>query len=108
MRAALLLLLLACDEADPCVPMCAAAASLYGDCLRASGLDWPAAGYTDRADFLDACDTWAWEQRALEEAEDASGRTDRACAAREAALTDPEATCDTFTEFDWSGPLSGS
>jgi hypothetical protein len=101
MRPLLLSLLLGCGDADdPCVPLCAAAADRYGACLEAGGADWPAAGYDDRADFLDACHTWAWEARLLEADAGEDGAVDRTCRTRRAAIADGD--CDTFTSIDWS------
>ena len=105
---ALPLLLLACAEADPCPAMCVAAADTYGECLETQDLDWSAAGYADRRDFIDACETWAWEQRVLEEAEDAPGRTDRACRQRTQTLHQGAPPCETYAALGWSDPLSGS
>ena len=83
----ILLILLACTpEPEPCDDMCAAAAVHTADCLAADELDWPAAGYDDEADFLDACATWAWELRVLD--------VDPECAAREQALSAGELSCE--------------
>ncbi len=99
-----LLLAGACAEPDVCTPMCEAAASLYGGCLRDWGADWEAAAYTDEADFLDACTTWAWEMKQLERDADEIGATDETCEEREAAFADENATCDAFTGIDWHNP----
>jgi hypothetical protein len=109
--AALLLALSACaDPADPCAPMCAAAASAYGACLDPDGEgaeapEWEAAGYADRQDFLDACDTWAWEQRLIADEEGAPERVDAACAQREDALRTAADPCAAFSGMEWSAPL---
>jgi hypothetical protein len=100
----LLALLAACAEPDACTPMCAAAGQLYGGCLQDWGADWEAAAYADEADFLDACDTWAWEMHQLERDAGRTGATDAACAEREAALTADDATCESFTGIDWHTP----
>jgi hypothetical protein len=87
--------------------MCVHAAELYEPCLIEWGLDWPAAGYDDRAHFLGSCDTWSWEmaqvhrdalRRGLTEERDWLVNT---CDARSAAFSAPEATCDDYTSVDW-------
>lgn len=100
----LLAFLLACNPApDPCEAMCAAAADLYGTCLESWALDWSAAGYEDQADFLDRCETWAWEARLLEADAGQDGAVDAACEERE--LTFGEAldplTCEAYTTIAW-------
>ncbi len=101
----------ACDptpEPDPCAEMCEAAAVLYGGCLRDWGAGWEAAGYDDEADFLDACNTWAWELRLLEEDAvergviEETGQIDGICLARRDAFTAEDATCSTYTSIDWN------
>ncbi len=101
----LALMIAGCAEPaeDPCAPMCAAAASLYGACLEDWGADWAAAGYADGADFQDACETWAWEQRLLEDEAGQQGVVDATCLEREALFT--EGTCEDFTAVDWSAAL---
>ena len=98
----LLLALLSCADTapDPCPDMCRAGASLYGGCLESWGLDWSAAGFEDDADFLEVCETWAWEMRMLEEAAGESGTVDATCEERDALFTDGD--CDDFTGVDWS------
>lgn len=96
--------------ADPCLPMCAAAAALYGRCLDEAGADWAQAGFEDADDFTDSCETWAWEMRRLEaDAVDrghtaAQGALDAACADRDAAMRAVDATCAAYTGIDWSEP----
>ena len=101
----LLLGLLACQAGpDPCVPFCEAAADAEAACLSASDLDWSALGYADREDWLDSCQTWAWEQRAL--ARDADARAedvDAACQAQESAME--EGGCAMIQSFDWNDPI---
>lgn len=109
-RAAALFGLSACADPDPCAPMCAAAATAYGACLDPDGEggappDWGAAGYDDRRGFLDACDTWAWEQRLIAEEEGAPDRVDAACAQREEALRAADDPCSAFSALEWSAPL---
>lgn len=99
-----------CGGADPCAPMCAAAAAAYGACLDPDGAggappDWSAAGYDDQQGFLDACDTWAWEQRLIAEAEGADDRVDAACADRAEALTAAGDPCAAFSAMEWAAPL---
>lgn len=106
-------LLLACARApDPCTDMCGSAATLYGGCLESWGLGWSAAGYADQADFLDRCQTWAWEERLLEARAvrqgqaGAEGSVDATCTERDAAFTaaaaDPEALqCAVYTDIAW-------
>jgi len=96
---------LACAPApDPCAAMCDGAASLYGGCLGEWGADWPAAGYADEADFLDACATWAFQMRALEVDAGRTGDVDAECAAREATFAADDATCEDYTTLDWNSP----
>jgi hypothetical protein len=90
------------DGAEPCEGMCDAAARVYGGCLTEWGTDWAAAGYADRADFLDACDTWAWEMRLLEDRAGSSGEVDAVCAEQEATLSG--GGCDAFLDVDWNAP----
>jgi hypothetical protein len=90
-------------ESDPCPEMCASAAALYGGCLADWGADWMAAAYADEDDFLDACDTWAFEMRELE-GEQHEGETSDACVDRAAVFSSEEAACDDFTGLDWSLP----
>lgn len=106
----LLLGLHACAQPDPCAPMCEAAAAAYGACLDSDGAggappDWAAANYDDRRDFLDACETWAWEQRLIAEEEGAPDRVDAACAQREEALRAAADPCAAFSAMEWSAPL---
>ena len=89
---------------DPCTAMCAAAADLYGGCLSSWGADWEAAAYEDEADFLDACATWAWEERQLEAEAGHVGSVDTVCEERERQFAAEDATCDDFTSLDWSAP----
>lgn len=94
------LLLLACARPDPCADMCLEAEALYGACLGDWGASWSDAGYADGDDFIDACETWAWEMRRLERAGGDRGWTDETCAVREARFA--QGTCSDFTETDWN------
>jgi hypothetical protein len=95
-----------CGEAVPiaCADMCHAAAVLYGACLDDWGVGWEAAGYADESDFVDACDTWAWEQAVLERDAGREGQLEATCEARRSRLEG--GTCDDFTEIDWEAPLA--
>jgi len=100
-------LALGCGDPDPCTPMCAAATDLYGRCLDDWGVGWSAAGYDNAGDFRDACETWAWEMQHLErEARRrdpaVKGQVDATCRTRRDRFSDPDATCEDFTEIDWS------
>lgn len=101
------LLLLACGrDPDPCVEMCAAAAPLQAACLEAGGLEWASTTYEDEQDYVERCETWAWELRLLERDAGERGAVDRVCDEREAALAaaleDPEAPdCDVLAGIDW-------
>lgn len=96
-----LLVLGACaEQADPCVPMCRAAADLYGGCLEGWGVEWTSAGYDDEEHFLESCETWAWSTRVLEEDAGESGQIDAICRDRRALFEDGE--CADFTSTDWS------
>jgi hypothetical protein len=92
--------------------MCTEAAAAYGACLTeapGSSPAWENAGYNDEQGFLDACDTWAWEQRLLARAAEGRRRGDAkvnaACAEREAALRGADDPCAAFNAEDWSAPL---
>lgn len=90
----ILLLLLACDPPDACVPMCVAARERFAACLEEEGLEWgPAVGYADAADYDDWCATWAWELRQLGQAD--------TCAAR--IPTFETGTCDDY-HAAWETP----
>ena len=88
LRPPLLLVLVlapACAPPDMCDAMCDAALDRYGGCLADAGMEWGAGvGYTSEADFLNWCDTWVWEQRALDNAEQCATNlpvlTDGTCA----------------------------
>ena len=99
-----MLLLLACADPVPveCTSMCSAAADLYGGYLEDWGVGWPEAGYSDRQDFLDRCEVWAWEMRLLEEDAGVSGHLEQVCIEREELLSSPEAICSDYTNIDWS------
>ena len=88
------------EPPDPCTPMCAAATTLYGSCLDGWGAAWTDAGYEDEADFLDACETWAWSARLLEDEAGETGRIDATCRERTVQYTD--GTCEDFLATDWS------
>lgn len=68
------------------------------------GTDWAAAGYDDEGAFVESCDTRAWEMRKLEADAGHDGATDAVCASRAEAFNAPDATCDTYTNIDWSAP----
>jgi len=114
LRSALLLVTLTtcADDGVPeaCVEMCAAGAAVYGACLEDWGVSWAEAGHEDRSDFLGSCETWAWEMSLLEAdavdrgAPGAEGATAEACDERRAALRAPDATCEAWTDVDWSTP----
>ncbi len=98
LRRLLPLLAAACAaEPDPCAPMCEAAADAYAACLEGWGADWPAAGYEDRADYVDRCATWAWEMRLL--ADEAA--VDATCERRAADLAGAEDPCAAWQAIDW-------
>lgn len=78
---ALLPLLLGCAPDDGCAATCDVALARYEACLPEWGLEWGVA-YEDAADFRNWCDTWAWEQRQL-------GQADR-CAEVTGALEDAD------------------
>ena len=101
MRVILLMWVMGCAQAtDPCDAMCTAAAQLYGSCLSDWDADWTAAGYSDESDFIDACDTWAWEMRLLESEHGGAGAVDATCSERTVQFSD--GTCSDFTETDWN------
>ena len=99
----MILFLVGCSTApDPCTTMCENAATLYGGCLSTWGADWEAAGYADEDEFLDACATWAFEMRQLEDDAGKTGETDQTCEDRAATFAAEDATCDAYTGIDWS------
>jgi hypothetical protein len=99
-----LLTLFACGGLpDPCEQMCEAAAQVYGRCLTAEGLDWNAAGYEGIEDYLDACDTWAWEKRLIEDTDPLEeGRLDAVCRSRTSKLEG--GGCQDYYDIDWDQP----
>lgn len=105
MRIGALLLLLACGgDDDACLPFCEAAADAQAACLSASDLDWTALGYDNRDDWLEACQTWAWEQRQLaRDAGASASAVDDACQERESAMDG--GGCAEIQSFDWSDPV---
>lgn len=105
MRLVSLLALLACDAPpEACAQACAAAAVAMQGCLAEDGLGWEAAGYADEAAFLDACDTWAWEQLQLaREAGQGRAALGEACEVRAEDIE--QGTCEEFMALDWNHPL---
>jgi len=94
-------LLAACNTPpDPCTSMCATATDRYGSCLAEWDVAWEAAGYADANDFRDACDTWAWTSRHLEEDAQQDGAVDQMC--RDYSSQLGGGTCDDFTAIDWA------
>lgn len=59
---------------------------MQGECLAADGLGWEAAGHADEADYIDACETWAWEQVRIDRASGRRGATGPDCEARTALV----------------------
>lgn len=100
-RLLLVFVLVGCGSSvpAPCEEMCAQAAVLYGGCVEEWGLDWPAVGYADSSDYVESCETWAWEAELLTRGQD---WTEATCAERAADFAAPDATCDTYTAVDWS------
>ena len=96
------LLSCAAEETDVCTTMCSAAESLYGDCLSSWGAGWEAAGYDDANEFAEACETWTFEMRTLEEEAGKMGATSETCETRAFAMTATDATCAAFTDTDWN------
>lgn len=93
--------LVGCQEPpEVCAQMCVHAAEVYGQCLEEAGGDWSAAGYADRADFLDACETYAWELLLIERDEGGDGgATEQLCRSRRELLDG--GSCEDFTGLDW-------
>ena len=99
------------DAVDPaCAAMCATAGEAYGACLADWGVDWSAAGLEDEADYVDRCETWAWEMGVLERDARARGEavprgaTEAACVERDSLLSAEGATCTDLTAIDWTVP----
>lgn len=105
MKILLLFSLSACDGAeDACAPFCRAASDAQAACLAASDLDWEALGYADQDDWLESCQTWAWEQRQLaRDAGVSAGAVDAACQAQEGAMEG--GGCSEIQSFDWNDPV---
>jgi len=83
------LLLAACADTDVvvCSAMCDAALDRFEACLDEGGQDWGASvGYENPTDYTNACETFAWELRELDQAD--------SCAARRATFED--GTCDDY------------
>ncbi len=111
MRLLLLTAMIACDPVPAeCPAMCVTAAESLGPCLEERGLSFESYGYSDAADFQDACETWAWEQgRMGAKASPAQGGGRQArdtlaarCEALEQTFT--SGTCDEQLGVDWSNP----
>jgi len=101
-NALLFVVLVGCSPgADPCVPMCAQAAEVYGECLEGEwDTDWAAAGYDDAADFASGCETYTWELRLLDEDAGGDGTSvDAMCRDRDRVLD--SLSCDEWTELTW-------
>ena len=89
--------------------MHAEATALYGGCLEDWGVDWDAAGYADEEAFEGSCATWAWEMQLLEDdaterGEASGGELEALCVERRDALSDEDATCQTYTDLEWGAP----
>lgn len=103
----ILLFFLACQTVPAeCELMCKSAADTYGACLDGWGLDWEAAGYADKEDYLESCRTWAWEQGQLLTEAGQRGGLASGCATREADIE--AATCEEYADINWSAPVSGA
>lgn len=91
-------------EADPCSAICPDATERFEECLSEWGLSWgPAAGFEDRGDHLNWCQTWAEEERQLARTSSdpraAGALLDARCADLAAEL--PGAPCaDYWATFD--------
>jgi hypothetical protein len=105
-----LLALLACasdPQPDPCEDMCAVAAAVQCGCIDSWGADWPDVGFEDQQDYFQACQTWAWEMRLLEDdavdrgALDAPGAVDSLCRDRAQTLEKGDLGCAQFSALDW-------
>ena len=107
-----ILLLSACAGVEapaPCTLFCQSAADLYERCLDEWGLGWSEAGYEDEAAYLHSCQTWTWEQAqfeadALGQGEEVEGRLHQSCVDNTLLFSASNATCATYTDFDWSRP----
>ena len=102
MKQIMLVLALGCAQQadDPCDAMCAEAAEVYTHCLEDWDADWNAAGYSDEADFIDACDTWVWEMRLIAEEHGDADTVDATCTERAERFS--EGQCNDFTDIDWN------
>lgn len=89
----MILFLLACGVPEACDAMCARAADGEAACLDERQLTWASAGYADRADFLDRCDTWAWEEVRL-----SGSATAEICAERRDSM---DGTCAAYEALAW-------
>lgn len=95
-----------------CETFCQSAVDLYGACLEEWSLDWSDAGYADADAYLHSCETWAWEQAQFEldslrqGQDEVAGRLHQVCVDSTLLFSGLDATCATYTDFDWSNPYS--
>ncbi len=100
------LLLSSCDPAvDACDGMCQAAANAQEACLSEWEAQWVDFGYADKPDYLNACDTWAWEMDLLQkdaQPNDATSTAQEICLERHNWLGSETFTCESWLSIDWN------
>ena len=95
---------IACDQAIPesCVTACARATAFHASCLAEAGSSFADYGYDDSADYEDACLTWAWEEKQLEDAGVLDQSVEDLCKGLAEAY--PQAACPEEMSVDWRSP----
>ena len=84
------------SASEPCRQMCAAATTLYGDCLDEWGLDWSSAGFGDASGHQESCEVWAWQTAEAH----GTDTIDAICDERRALLHN--GACDDYASIDWN------
>ncbi|MEE2750118.1 MAG: hypothetical protein VX519_01705 [Myxococcota bacterium] len=90
---------------EACDDMCRAAANAQEACLSEWGSEWEDLGYVDRSDYLNSCDTWAWEMHLLEKdarVPNAPNATEEICLDRQEWLDSNSFTCESWQDVDWN------
>ncbi len=102
------LLFLSCTTPDACNGMCQAAADVQEVCLSEWEAQWEDLGYADKSDYLNSCDTWAWEMHLLEKDAQQNGlfnpssSVHEVCLERHDGLESEALTCESWLSIDWN------
>ena len=98
----LLLAFFACDPApEPCLAMCERVVAQECGCLAQWDAQWSELGYSDQEDYFEACETWVWQMRLLEE-DAGSDALDGHCQDWTETLDAGPMECGQWAESDWS------